>query len=158
MLAEENFPMSDTTQNPSHAPAGYNSVLPYLMFVNAAEAIAFYAKAFGATEKLRMNSPEGRIVHAEIVIGNSVIMLADENPAVEAFAPPHYKGSPVSLMVYVESSDATYQTALDAGATSLREPADQPYGDRMAGILDPFGYKWWIAHSLNNDAERGLNQ
>ena len=150
--------MSNTLQNTRHAPPGYNSVQPYLMFVDAAEAIAFYGKVFGATEKLRMNAPEGRIVHAEITIGDSVIMLADENPAIEAFAAPHYKGSPVSLMVYVENSDATYQTALNVGATSLREPADQPYGDRMAGILDPFGYKWWIAHALNNGAERRVDK
>jgi PhnB protein len=158
MVAEENFPMSDSKESSSHAPAGYNSVQPYLMFVDTGQAIAFYTSVFGATEKLRMNSPEGRVVHAEIAIGNSVIMMADENPVIEAFAPPHYGGSPVSIMVYVENSDKTYKTALEAGATSLREPADQPYGDRMAGILDPFGYKWWVAHSLNNGAERGVDK
>lgn len=156
MLAEVKSPMSDT--NPSPAPAGYSTVQPYLMFVNAAEAKAWYGKIFGATEKLLMKDDTGRIVHAEIVIGGSVIMIADENPTIDAFAPRHYGGSPVSLMVYVENSDATYKTALDAGAISLREPTDQPYGDRMAGVLDPFGYKWWIAHSLNNGAERGVDK
>jgi PhnB protein len=129
-------------------PEGYNTLQPYLMFVSAKEAIEFYARVFGAKEKLCMTSPEGRVVHAEIEIGNSVIMLADENAAMDAFAAPHYGGSPVSLMLYVEDCDASYATALAAGATSLREPADQPYGDRMAGVLDPFGYKWWVAHSI----------
>jgi len=129
-------------------PAGYNFVQPYLMFVSVRQAIDFYAKIFDAKEKLCMTSPEGRVVHAEITIGNSVVMMADENPQLDAYAPPHYGGSPVSLMVYVEDCDETYAEALDAGATSLRVPADQPYGDRMAGILDPFGYKWWVAHSI----------
>jgi PhnB protein len=128
------------------------------MFVKTADAMAWYGKVFGTTEKLCMKDDNGRIVHAEVLIGGSVLMMADENPSIDAFAVSHYSGSPVSLMIYVENSDATYKTALDAGATSLREPADQPYGDRMAGILDPFGYKWWIAHSLNNGAERGVDQ
>ena len=129
-------------------PEGYNTLQPYLMFVNAREAIDFYAKVFGAKEKLCMKSPEGRIVHVEIELGNSVLMLADENAEIEAFAAPHYNGSPVSLMLYVEDCDTTYAAAVAAGAGSLREPANQPYGDRMAGVLDPFGYKWWVAHSI----------
>jgi PhnB protein len=129
-------------------PAGYHSVQPYLMFVNTVEAIAFYAKVFGAKERLCMKSPEGRVVHAEIEIGDSVIMLADENPSIDAFGTAHYGGSPISLMLYVADCDATYAGALEAGAKSLREPADQPYGDRMSGVLDPFGYKWWVAHSV----------
>ena len=134
-------------------PEGYNTVQPYLTFVNSQEAMAYYAKAFGATEKLSMKSPEGRVVHAEMVIGNSVIMMADENPEIKAYAAGHYGGSPVSLMIYVDDCDRTYAAALAAGATSLREPTDQPYGDRMAGILDPFGYKWWVAHSLAQESE-----
>ncbi|WP_263352614.1 VOC family protein [Acidicapsa acidisoli] len=139
-------------------PEGYHSVQPYLMFVNTREAMAFFAKVFGAKEKLCMQSPEGRVHHAEIAIGDSVVMMADENPAIEAFAASHYGGSPVSVMVYVDDCDTTYAKALEAGATSLREPADQPYGDRMAGILDPFGYKWWVAHSLANNAQRGTEE
>jgi len=129
-------------------PEGYHSLQPYLMFVNTVEAIAFYTKVFGATEKLVMKAPEGRVAHAEIAIGDSVVMMADEHPEIQAFAAGHYGGSPVSLMLYVEDCDATYAAAIAAGATSLREPADQPYGDRMAGIVDPFGYKWWVAHSI----------
>jgi PhnB protein len=133
---------------PHKIPQGYNTIQPYLMFVNTAEAIAFYAKVFGAKEKVSMKSPEGRVVHAEIEIGTSVMMMADENPGMDAFAAPHYGGSPVSIMIYVDDCDTTYKGALEAGASSLREPTDQPYGDRMAGVTDPFGYKWWIAHCL----------
>jgi PhnB protein len=133
-------------------PEGYHSVQPYLMFVNCREAIAFYAKVFNATEKLVMQAPEGRVAHAEIVIGDSVVMMADENADLKAFGAAHYGGSPVSLMVYVDDCDSTYAKAVKAGATSLREPANQPYGDRMAGIIDPFGYKWWVAHSLAKES------
>lgn len=132
-------------------PDGYHAIQPYLMFEDCAEAMSFYTKVFGAKERLCMRSPEGsspaRIVHAEMVIGDSTIMMADENASIDAFAPAHYGGSPVSIMVYVSDCDATYTLALESSATSLREPADQPYGDRMAGVLDPFGYKWWIGHS-----------
>jgi PhnB protein len=133
-------------------PDGYHNIQPYLMFVNCHEAIAFLAKVFGAEEKLCMKTPEGRVGHAEVEIGDSVIMMADENPDIQAFAAAHYGGSPVSLMVYVDDCDTAYARAIEAGAKSVREPADQPYGDRMAGILDPFGYKWWIAHSLAKEA------
>lgn len=130
---------------PKAFPNGYHSVQPYLMFKNCAEAIAFYIKAFGATERMRMPNPDGRIGHAEIEIGDSVIMMADEAPQVEAFSIDHFGGSPISLLIYTGNCDATYAQALAAGARSLREPADQPYGDRMSGVKDPFGYKWWIA-------------
>ena len=139
-------------------PEGYHTVQPYLMFVNTVEAMAFYAKVFGSKEKLCMKSPEGRVHHAEITIGDSVVMMADENQEIEAFAAGHYGGSPVSVMVYVDDCDTTYAKAVAAGAKSLREPTDQPYGDRMAGVLDPFGYKWWIAHSLASNATTSAAQ
>ena len=129
-------------------PDGYHSVQPYLMFKSSPAAIAFYKTVFDAEEKLCMKNDDGRVGHAEIRIGDSVIMMADEHPQIEAFAAEHYGGSPVSMMLYVENCDATYRRALDAGAKSLREPADQFYGDRMAGVLDPFGYKWWIGTPL----------
>ena len=135
-------------------PEGYSAIQPYLMFQNTLEAMAFYARVYGAKEKLCMKSPEGRVQHAEIVIGGSVLMMADENPEIEAFAASHYGGSPVSILVYVDDCDTIYAQALAAGATSLREPTDQPYGDRMAGVLDPFGYKWWIAHAIPVAAEQ----
>lgn len=129
-------------------PDGYHSIQPYLMFTDCEKAIAFYTQVFGGKEKLRMNDAKGRINHAEVAIGDSVIMMAEEHPEIGAYAAAHYGGSPVSLMLYVGDCDTTYKSALEAGATSLREPTDQSYGDRMAGILDPFGYKWWVAHPL----------
>jgi PhnB protein len=134
-------------------PEGYNTIQPYLMMIDSTKAIAFYEHVFGAKQKLVMKDDKGRIAHAEISIGNSVIMMADEHPEIGAYASPHYGGSPVSLMLYVDDCDTTYAAALAAGATSLREPTDQPYGDRMAGALDPFGYKWWIAHPLPKTSE-----
>ncbi len=131
-------------------PDGYHSVQPYLMLKNCAEAIAFYTKAFGATEKFRMAHPDGAIGHAEIQIGDSVLMMADEAPQMDAYSVEHFGGSPVSLLIYTADCDAMYAQALAAGAIGLREPADQPYGDRMAGLKDPFGYKWWIATHIKD--------
>lgn len=135
-------------------PEGYHSLQPYLIFIDSAKAIAFYAQAFGGRERMRMQDKAGRIAHAEVAIGDSVVMMADEHPEIGAYSAEHYKGSPINLMLYVEDCDTTYKTALAAGATSLREPADQEYGDRMSGVLDPFGYKWWIAHSLTKSEEK----
>jgi PhnB protein len=134
----------------SYAPEGYRTIQPYLMFAKAVEAMAYYKELFNATEKLCMKAENGRVVHAELQFGDSLIMMADENREMEAFAAAHYGGSPVSMMIYVEDCDATYTKAIASGATSLREPADQPHGDRMAGVLDPFGYKWWISQHLSN--------
>ncbi len=131
-------------------PDGYHSIQPYAMFKNCAEAIAFYTKAFGAKEKFRMPDAQGRITHAEIEIGDSTIMMADEAPQMDAFSVEHFGGSPISLLIYTDKCDAMYAQALAAGATSVREPADQPYGDRMSGITDPFGYKWWIATHIKD--------
>jgi PhnB protein len=142
---------------PNPVPAGYHSIQPYLMLKSCTEAIAFYAKVFGATERLCMKSADGRVGHAEIQIGDSVIMMADEHPQIEAFSPEHYGGSPVSIMVYVEDCDATYNKAVAAGAKSLREPSDQFYGDRMSGVLDPFGYKWWIATHIKDVSSEELH-
>ena len=131
-------------------PDGYHSVQPYLIFKDAAAAIAFYVEAFGATEKFRMPGPEGRIGHAEILIGDSTIMLADEAPQMDAYSPEHYGGSPISLLIYTADCDAVYAQAMAAGALSLRAPEDQPYGDRMSGVRDPFGYKWYIATHIKD--------
>jgi PhnB protein len=131
-------------------PDGYHSVQPYLIFRGCAEAIAFYRTAFGAKEKFRMPDKEGRITHAEIELGDSCIMMADEAPQMDAFSPEHYGGSPASLLIYTENCDAMYKQAVAAGAESLREPADQPYGDRMSGVKDPFGHKWWIATHIKD--------
>lgn len=131
-------------------PDGYHSVQPYLIFDNCAAAIAFYVKALGATERFRMPDSKGRIAHAEIQIGDSVLMMADEAPQMEAFSVGHFGGSPISLLIYTEDCDALYARALSAGGVSLREPADQPYGDRMSGIKDPFGYMWYLATHIKD--------
>jgi PhnB protein len=138
-------------------PDGYHSVQPYLIVKNAAGAIDFYKKAFGAKERMRM-AKDGRVQHAEIEIGDSCVMLADENAEMGARSPEHYGGSPVSLMVYVTDCDAVYKQALNAGATSEREPTDQFYGDRMAGVLDPFGYRWYLGTHVRNVSKEELEQ
>ena len=139
-------------------PDGYHTVQPYLYFKNSAEAIAFYSKVFGATERMRMPDKDGRIMHAEINIGDSCIMMADESPAVGAYSTEHYGGAPMSLMIYVDDCDAIYKRAIDAGGKSLREPADQFYGDRMAGVADPFGFHWWIGTHIKDVSLEEMKQ
>jgi PhnB protein len=126
-------------------PEGYHTVTPYLMFSGASAAIEFYKKALGASEVMRLDDPSGRIHHAEIRIGDSCIMLADEHPELQALSPNTIGGSPVSLHVYVEDVDAAVDRAVKAGAKLVRPVADQFYGDRSGGIEDPFGYRWFIA-------------
>lgn len=137
-------------------PDNYHSVQPYLMFQNTRAAIDFYQRAFGAKERLCMKNADGRIGHAEIEIGNSVLMMADEAPAIEAWSIQHYGGSPVSLLIYTEDCDSLYRRAIDAGATSFREPADQSYGDRMAGVKDPFGYRWFLTTHIRDMSKEEL--
>ena len=126
-------------------PDGYHSVTPYLILSSASDAIAFYKKALGADEVMRMDDPAGKIHHAEISIGGSRIMLADEHPEIQALSPKTIGGSPVSMHVYVEDVDALMERAVSAGAKLIRPVADQFYGDRVGGIEDPFGYRWFIA-------------
>lgn len=126
-------------------PDGYHSVQPYLQVKGAAAAIEFYRRAFEATEIMRMPGPDGRLGHAEIRIGDSIVMLADEHPERGIHGPAHYGGVPMTILLYMENCDAVYAKAIAAGAKSLREPADQFYGDRMAGVEDPFGFQWYIA-------------
>ena len=126
-------------------PEGYHTATPYLIIKGAAKAIEFYKKAFGATELMRMADPNGRIGHAEIKIGNSPIMLADEVPEMGYRSPQSLGGSPVSILLYVEDVDALFSQAVAAGAKVLRPPEDQFYGDRSGGVTDPFGHVWYIA-------------
>lgn len=139
-------------------PEGSHSVQPYLIFAGCVEAMEFYARAFGAREVMRMKDPEGLVVHAEMQIGDSRIMMADEAPQMDAYGVKHYGGSPVSLMLYTEDCDAMHKQALAAGAESLREPADQPYGIRMSGVRDPFGYKWWIGTQIKAMSNSEMEQ
>jgi PhnB protein len=126
-------------------PEGYHTVTPYLILSGAGDAIAFYKKALGAEEVMRLGGPGGKIGHAEIKIGNSRIMLADEHPELQALSPRTVGGSPVSIHLYVENADAAVERAVAAGAKLVRPVADQFYGDRVGGIEDPFGYRWFIA-------------
>ena len=126
-------------------PEGYHSVTAYLILSSASDAIAFYRKALGAEEVMRMEDPGGKVHHAEIKIGDSRIMLADEHPELQALSPKTIGGSPVSIHLYVEDVDAAVARAVAAGAKLVRPVADQFYGDRVGGIDDPFGYRWFIA-------------
>jgi len=125
-------------------PAGYHSVTPYLMVRDAARAMAFYRDAFGATEVMRFAGPDGRIAHAEVKIGDSHVMLADELPDQGFVGPQTLGGAGVSHMLYVNDVDATFAKALAAGATVRRPVADQFYGDRMGTLVDPYGHVWSI--------------
>jgi PhnB protein len=137
-------------------PDGYNSVQPYLHIRGAAKAIEFYKQVFGAEEVMRMPQPDGRIGHAEIRIGDSIVMLADEYPEKGIHGPAHYGGAPMTLMFYTADCDAVYKRATAAGSKSLREPADQFYGDRMAGIEDPFGFQWYLATHVKDLSEEEI--
>jgi PhnB protein len=126
-------------------PKGYHTLTPYLVVHNAAEAIQFYKKAFGATEHFRMDGPDHKVAHAELQIGDSRLMLTDESPAMKALSAKTIGGTPVSLMVYVEDVDAMFKTAIKAGATETHKVEDMFYGDRTGSLTDPFGHIWHIA-------------
>ena len=126
-------------------PDGYHSVTPYLIIKGAADAIDFYKKAFGATELFRMAQPDGKIGHAEIKIGDSPIMLADEFPEMKYLGPQTLGGSSVSLMIYVDDVDSVFNQAMAAGGRQERPVEDKFYGDRGGSLVDPFGHVWHIA-------------
>ena len=129
----------------SPVPEGYPRVSPYLHVDGAAEAIDFYAKVLGARERMRMPGPGGKIGHAELEIGDSVVMLADEHLEMGIVGPKSVGGTPVTISVYVDDVDAAFQRAIDAGARAMREVEDQFYGDRSGQFEDPFGHRWSIA-------------
>lgn len=139
-------------------PSGYHSVTPYIIVDGGAQAIEFYTKAFGAEEMARMPGPEGRIMHAEIKIGDSPVMLADEFPDMGAKGPKAFGGSPTSLMIYVEDVDAVFGRALEAGATEVRAVQDQFYGDSSGTLRDPFGHQWTIATHVEDVSEEDLQR
>jgi PhnB protein len=139
-------------------PEGYHSITPYLAIDGAADAIAFYKKAFGATEVMRMAGPAGKVGHAEIEIGGSRIMLADEYPDMNFRSPKAYGGSPVGLHLYVADVDAVARQSLAAGARELRPVKDQFYGDRTGSIEDPFGHVWHIATRKEDLSEDELKR
>jgi len=131
-------------------PDGYPQVTPYLCVDGADAAIDFYRTVLGATERLRMPGPNGRIGHCELELGDSVIMLSDEHPEMGVAGPRTIGGTPVTISVYVEDVDAVYQRAVEAGATSLRPLENQFYGDRSAQFEDPFGHRWNIASHVED--------
>jgi PhnB protein len=147
-------------------PDGYHAVTPYLIVEGAAHALDFYKAVFGATERMRMAGPGGRVAHAEMRIGDSVVMLADEVPDMGYRGPKGYGGSAVSLMVYVDDVDATFQRALAAGAIERRAVQNQFYGDRSGTLEDPFGHTWTVSthvedltpDEMTQRAERAMKQ
>ncbi len=133
-------------------PQGYSTATPYLIVKGAAEAIDFYKRAFGATEQFRMADPSGGVAHAELKIGNSVIMLADEHPAMGYRGPRSLGGTAVSIMLYVDDVDTVFERAVKAGAKSQRPVANQFYGDRSGTLEDPFGHVWMISTHVEDVA------
>ena len=131
-------------------PEGYHTVTPYLVVEGAAGLIDFLKQAFDAEEVVRMPGKDGTVGHAEVRIGNSMIMLAD--------AQAEYPAKPHMICLYVEDADATYQRAIAAGATSIKEPADQFYGDRSGGVKDASGMQWWISTHIEDIAPEELER
>jgi PhnB protein len=131
-------------------PDGYPRLTPYLIVDDGGAAVDFYSSVFGATERMRMSGPDGKIGHAELELGDSLIMLADEHPDVGAVGPRSVGGTPVSLHVYVEDADDVFGRAVAAGATATRPVEDQFYGDRLGAFEDPFGHRWNVASHVED--------
>ena len=136
-----------STGRPKPIPDRYRRVTPALVVRGGAQALEFYAEVFGATERMRFPGPDGTIAHAEIEIGDSVVIVEDESPYMGTKAPPAggLDGSPTFLFVYVEDVDAVVERAVKLGATLRRPPQDQFYGDRDGYLVDPFGHGWTVA-------------
>jgi PhnB protein len=134
----------------SAIPKGYNSLTAYLIVDNAAKAITFYKKAFGAKELMRMEQPNGKVAHAELKMGDSRIMLADECPEMKAQAPAAFGGCAMGIHFYTKDVDAVLKTAVKLGAQLSRSAEDMFYGDRTAEVIDPFGHKWHIATHIED--------
>lgn len=133
-------------------PEGYPQLSPYLSVDGAAAAIEFYTGVFGATERARMPGPGGRVAHAELQVGDSVLMLSDEWPEMGSLGPRSVGGTPVTLSIYVEDVDEVFSRALEAGATEVRPVETQFYGDRSGLLEDPFGHRWNVATHVEDVA------
>jgi PhnB protein len=131
-------------------PEGYPRVSPYLCIDGAPAAIEFYRTVFGATERMRMAGPDGRIGHAELQIGDSVVMLSDEFPEMDMRGPKSLGGTPITLGIYVEDVDAVFAHAVAEGAKAVRDVQDQFYGDRSGQFEDPFGYRWSVSTHIED--------
>ena len=140
-------------------PKGYHTVTPSIVVAGAAKAIEFYKKAFGAQEVMRFPGPDGKtIMHAEIRVGDSNIMLGDEMPEQGARGPKTIGGTPVSFFIYGDNVDAAWKRAVDAGANPIMPLADQFWGDRTGCLEDPFGHHWWLAQHVQDLTPEELQQ
>ncbi len=139
-------------------PRGYHSITPYITVNGGDAAIEFYKNAFGAEERGHMKTPDGKTAHAELKIGDSIFMLSDEFPEMKNLSPKSIGGSPVSLYMYVEDVDATFEKAVSAGAKVLDQVTDQFWGDRHGRLEDPFGHQWNIATHIKDLSEEEMKK
>jgi PhnB protein len=139
-------------------PDNYPQVMPYLIVDGASEAIEFYKGVFGATERMRLDGPDGRVGHAELEIGDAVVMLADENPSMGIEGPRSIGGTPVTIHVYLEDADTAFERAVQAGAKPLRAVEDQFYGDRSGQFEDLYGHRWNVATHVEDIGEDEMSQ
>ncbi len=137
-------------------PDNYPQVMPYLIVDGATGAIEFYKGVLGATERMRLEGPDGKVGHAELQIGEAVIMLADENPGMNIEGPKSVGGTPVTIHVYIEDVDAAFERAVQAGAKPLRAVEDQFYGDRSGQFEDPYGHRWNVATHVEDISEEEM--
>jgi PhnB protein len=142
----------------SAVPAGFSTVTPYLVCRNASGAIDFYKKAFGARERYRMLMPDGKIAHAEITIGKSIVMLGDESPQMGASAPETVGGTPVHVFLYLPDVDKTFAQAVAAGAKPEMPPMDMFWGDRYGKLSDPFGHRWSMATHIEDVSPKEMER
>jgi PhnB protein len=139
-------------------PKGFHTLTPSIVVAGAAKAIDFYKKALGAEEVMRFAGPDGKIMYAELRIGDSPLMLGDEMPDQGAKGPKSYGGTPVSFFVYSENVDAAWKRAVDAGGKSVVPLDDQFWGDRAGCLEDPFGHKWWLAQHTQDMTQEELRK
>jgi uncharacterized glyoxalase superfamily protein PhnB len=150
MATQSNTAEQSTSSKVKPIPDGMRTVTPHLVCAGAADAIDFYKKAFNAVEEGRFLGPDGKLMHGRIRIGDSAIMLVDENPDWGSFGPKSLKGSPVTIHLYVEDADAMVERAVGAGATVKMPLADMFWGDRYAVLEDPFGHSWSVATHIRD--------
>jgi PhnB protein len=139
-------------------PSGYHTVTPYLTLSDAASAIDFYKKAFGATERYRMDRPDGKIGHAEIQIGDSIVMVADESSRSDSRSPKSLGGTTAGIFLYVENVDAVFDTAVKAGAKVHQPLTNMFWGDRFGGLTDPYGHSWALATHIEDVAPEEMEK